>query len=113
MPAPGMMSAKTAEILRLHAAGLGCVEIGRRVGVSPKTVCTSVKWWKTRKCRGQYDDDKGSRMTEQEIEAMVAEQMECLPSWWVHHEKVQRQADGPRLGRAAVPVNTRLAGFAR
>ncbi len=103
MPAPGMMAATTVEVLRLHAAGLGCVEIGKRVGVTPKTVCAAVKRWKRRKVRGQYDDDKGANMTAAEVDALEAQQRQCLPKWW-RAETVRESRQTQSLGRAAEEI---------
>ena len=44
--------------------------------------------------------------TEAELDAMIAEQMRCLPAWWEEDMRKQAREDGDDLGR-------RVAGAAR
>lgn len=52
----------------------------------------------TAKIRAGRDTDR--EPTEAEVEAMVAEQMQCLPDWWWEEEarKLQRRAEGATNG---------------
>ena len=40
---------------------------------------------------GRYES--GAEMTDAELDALIAEQMKCLPPWWWEHVEVQRRWD--------------------
>ena len=56
-----------------------------------------------------HDDDKGSDLTAEQVEALVAEQMTRLPKWFVVETEVaESRTRETRYGRAAVPVKVAL-----
>jgi len=56
------------------------------------------------KARGERQE---SRITMEELDAIIAEQMKCLPSWW-NKEKANAEVDVGRYGKSGTRVQRRI-----
>lgn len=84
---------------------LRCVHCGVKPRSRPRQLCWACYY--TRGVReiyspgGTWTQRSDENETEADLDAIIAEQMQCLPDWYLRENAAQHQS---RLGRTAVPV---------
>ena len=111
MGTPGLSQAQRASVVALVVAGKTMPEIAVLTGIGYRAVYTFVKASGLSVTPAPLGPPKGCRNycdfrepTDADLDAMIAEQLRCLPSWWardVAYQEWLEFGDTPDLQTAA------------